>query len=90
MRTMLILGARSVCFTAKRNQDKTDPLHCKARRIAEHSELNIAVVAVANQMARISWVILTEGIRFAENIKRRIGKPNTTAVLTSEIEIAVD
>ena len=64
VRTMLIHGARAVCSAARRNPDRMDPLYCKARRIAAHSGPNVAAVAVANQMARISWVILTEGVEY--------------------------
>ena len=61
VRTMLVHGARSVLCAAARDPYKNDPLHCKARRIAARSCGNIAVVALANQMARISWVILAKG-----------------------------
>ncbi len=64
VRTMLIHGARSVCFAAARNPDSDDPLHRKARRVARRSNHNKAVVAVANQMARISWVILAKGVEY--------------------------
>lgn len=62
VRTMLVHGARSVFFAARRNPNRKDPLHCKARRIATSSgHNNIAVVALANQMARICWAILAQG-----------------------------
>ena len=75
VRTMLIHGVRTVFCAARRNPDNMDPLYCKARRIAVHSAPNIAVVAVANQMARISWVILTEGVEY-DPLKASKGGPN--------------
>ena len=64
VRTMLIHGARSVYFASVRDLDNMDPLYCKARRIAGRRGRNKAVVAVANQMARISWVILAKGVEY--------------------------
>ena len=62
VRTMLIHGARSVYFAAERDLDNMDPLYCKARRIAGRRGHNKAVVA--NQMVRISWVILAKGVEY--------------------------
>ena len=64
VRTMLVHGARSVYLAAERDPDNMDPLYCKARRIAGRRGRNKAVVAVANQMARISWVILAKGVEY--------------------------
>ena len=64
VRTMLIHGARSVYFAAERDLDNMDPLYCKTRRIAGRRGYNKAVVAVVNQMARISQVILAKGVEF--------------------------
>ena len=51
-------------LAAERDPDNMDPLYCKARRIAGRRGRNKAVVAVANQMARISWVILAKGVEY--------------------------
>lgn len=64
VRTLLVHGARSVCAAAERNPHNKDPLYCKARRITRRSCHNKAAVAVANQMARISWVILAKGVEY--------------------------
>ena len=61
---MLIHGARSVYLAAERDLDTMDPLYCKARRIAGRKGHNKAVVAVANQLARISQVILAKGVEY--------------------------
>ena len=55
-------GARSVYFAAERDLDNMDPLYCKARRIAGRRGHNKAVVA--NQMVRISQVILAKGVEY--------------------------
>jgi len=55
-------GARSVYFAAERDLDYIDPLYCKARRIAGRRGHNKA--EVANQMVRISWVILAKGVEY--------------------------
>ena len=57
-------GARSVYFAAERDLDNIDPLYCKARRIAGRRGPYKAVVAVAHQMACISWVILAKGVEY--------------------------
>ena len=59
VRTMLVHGARPVYLAAERDSNNIDPLYCKARRIAGRRGRNKAVVA--NQMARISQVILAKG-----------------------------
>ncbi len=64
VRTMLIHGARSVVSAARRNTDNSDPLYSKVRRIARRSNNNKAAVALANQLARISWVILSQGVKY--------------------------
>ena len=62
VRTMLIHEARSVYFAAERDLDNMDPLYGKARRIAGRKSHNKAVVA--NQLVRISQVILAKGVEY--------------------------
>ena len=50
--------------SAGRDPDNMDSLYCKARRIAGRRGRNKAVVAVTNQMTRISWVILAKGAEY--------------------------
>ena len=64
VRTMLIHGARAVCRSANLNPKKTDPLHLKARRVAQKANQQKAVVAVANQMARIAWAVLSKEVEY--------------------------
>ena len=54
LRTMLIHGARSVTFGAK--ERTTWQTNIQARRPA-----NVAVVALANKMARTAWAVLAHG-----------------------------
>jgi transposase len=54
LRTMLIHGARSVTFGAK--EPTTWQTNIQARRPA-----NVAVVALANKMARTAWAVLAHG-----------------------------
>jgi transposase len=54
LRTMLIHGARSVAFGAK--EPTTWQTSIKTRRPA-----NVAVVALANKMARTAWAVLAHG-----------------------------
>jgi len=51
-----------VYFAAERSPDNMGSLYCKARRIIARRGSNKAVVA--NQLARISWVILTKGVDY--------------------------
>ena len=64
-----------------------DPLHCKARRVAKCSGKHKAMVAVANQMARISWSVLAKGVVYdplrggaVEASQNGQRKPNTYRV----------
>jgi len=61
LRTLLVHGARSVI-----NQlgDKQTPLAKWLRRIIESRGKNKAIVALANKMARIGWVILKQKIDY--------------------------
>ncbi|MFK3695142.1 hypothetical protein [Serratia bockelmannii] len=56
VRSMLVHGARAVLFRAA---EKTDPLSVWINRIREKRGFNRAVVALANKLLRISWVIIS-------------------------------
>jgi len=58
LRTLLVHGARSVVNTLK---DKQTPLANWLRRLILTRGKNKAIVALANKLARIGWVILTRG-----------------------------
>lgn len=55
IRSMLIHGARTVLFRAS---EKTDSLSVWVNRIREKRGFNRAVVALANKLLRIAWVII--------------------------------
>ena len=55
VRSMLIHGSRAVLF---RTDGKTDPLSVWVNRIREKRGFNRAVVALANKLLRIAWVII--------------------------------
>lgn len=55
IRSMLIHGARAVLFRAS---EKTDSLSMWVNRIREKRGFNRAVVALANKLLRIAWIII--------------------------------
>ncbi|WP_260603901.1 IS110 family transposase [Pantoea ananatis] len=55
VRSMLIHGARAVLF---RSGGKTDPLSVWINRIRDKRGFNRAVVALANKLLRVAWVII--------------------------------
>jgi transposase len=62
LRTLLIHGARSVLRVASQ---RTDRLSRWALQVQKRRGTNVAVVALANKLARVAWVILARGERFA-------------------------
>ncbi len=58
LRSLVIHGARSVVSRAK---DKTDPLSLWINRLVAKRGTNKAVVALANKLVRIAWVIIARG-----------------------------
>ena len=62
MRSLLVLGARSVLNRAK---DKTDSLSCWAMALAERRGYWRAIVAIAAKNARMAWAMLARGEGFA-------------------------
>jgi transposase len=56
VRSMLIHGARAVLF---RSAGKTDQLSSWVNLVREKRGFNRAVVALANKLIRIVWVIIT-------------------------------
>lgn len=58
LRTLLIHGARSALLWAG---EKPDKMLRWALKLAERRSFNVAVVALANKMARVIWAILAHG-----------------------------
>ena len=58
LRTLLIHGARSAVYAARR---RTDPRSIWLNALRERSCANIAAVALANKNARVAWAILRYG-----------------------------
>jgi len=64
-RKMLIHGASAVCRSANLNPKNTDPVHQTARQAAkEGNSQETVMLAVANQMARIAWAILSREVEY--------------------------
>jgi len=61
VRSLIIHGARSVTQHAKK---KTDPLSNWINRLVETRGFNKAVVALANKLIRIAWVIVARDERY--------------------------
>lgn len=61
LRKLLIHGARTVLHLLK---DRTSPLARWVDQLKERCHGNVAVVAMANKLARIAWAVLTKGERF--------------------------
>lgn len=74
LRTLLIHGARSVLYSAKRRAEKSETW---LMRLAERSNANIAAVALANKNARIIWALLAHGREY------RAGYASSSIVLAS-------
>ena len=64
LRCLLVHGARSAMRTAK---DKEDRLSRWINNLQERRHANVAVVAMANKMARMAWVIMTKGVDYDPN-----------------------
>ncbi len=63
MRTLLIHGARSV-IAHRAGAKRLSPWLSK---LIERRPLNVAVVALANKMARIAWALAAHGRSYQEN-----------------------
>ena len=63
VRTLLIHGARSV-ITHQRRAQRLSPW---LSRLLERRPLNVAVVALANKMARTAWALAAHGRSYQEN-----------------------
>lgn len=64
LRTLLIHGARSVMLSQSRADRKIDPW---LKEILARRPKNVAIVALANKMARTIWALLAHGRRFDPN-----------------------
>ena len=65
LRTLLIHGARAVLFAAKEKGAWADSL-------LQRRPINVAVVALANKMARTAWAILAHGEKYDRGYPGRI------------------
>ena len=65
VRTLLIHGARSVIITHQRNRAKR--LSPWLKGLLERGQLNVAVVALANKMARTAWALAAHGRSYQEH-----------------------
>ena len=63
LRTMLVHGARAVLRTAEA-KEKTDPFSRWAREVAKRRGRHKAILAIANKMARIGWVVLAKDLHY--------------------------
>jgi transposase len=63
VRTLLIHGARSV-ITHRRRADRLSPW---LKGLLERRPMNVAVVALANKMARTAWALAAHGRTYQEN-----------------------
>ncbi|MGV7961487.1 IS110 family transposase [Photorhabdus tasmaniensis] len=61
MRKLLVQGARAVIYHINRRSDNYGEW---IKRLMQRRPVNIVAIAVANKIARISWVILTSGGQF--------------------------
>src|SRR2546430_1783110 len=64
LRTLLIHGARSVMFTQSRAERVMDPW---LKELLARRPKNVAIVALANKMARTIWALLAHGRSFDPN-----------------------
>ena len=64
LRTLLIHGARTVLTNSKAPPDW-------ALRLAERRPLNVAIVALANKMARTIWALLAHDRAYQEGFVSR-------------------
>jgi transposase len=66
LRRLLVQGAQSV---VTRSAHRDDPISCLAQRLLEHKTRNVAVVAVANRLARIIYAVIKhrEPYRYGKN-----------------------
>ena len=62
LRTLFILGAQSVARNAQRERHRFGPW---LTELEKRTRKNVAVVALANKLARIAWAVLTRGEPYA-------------------------
>ena len=63
LRTMLVHGARAVLRSAEA-RDKKDPFSRWAREVAKRRGHHKAILAIANKMARVGWVVLAKDLQY--------------------------
>jgi transposase len=70
IRTLLIQGAKSVLrWVDKKEVLKNDKLRAWLKNLKARKHGNIAAVALANKIARISWAVVSENTRYSSNYK---------------------
>jgi len=62
LRTLLVHGARSVLLARQRPGQPEDPW---LNRLLERRHKNVAIVALANKLARVIWAVLAHGRTYA-------------------------
>lgn len=63
LRKLLVHGARSAFRHVK---DKSDPLSLWIKKLSEKKHPNVAIVALANKLARISWALVANDVEYKE------------------------
>ena len=70
IRTLLIQGAKSVLrWVDKKEVLKNDKLRTWLKNLKARTHGNIAAVALANKIARISWAVVSENTGYSSNYK---------------------
>lgn len=64
LRKLFIHGARTVLHLVR---DRTSPITAWADGLRAQAHINVAAAAMANNMARIAWAVLTKGERHRPN-----------------------
>lgn len=67
LRTLLVHGARAVVAAAKKKPNPSGWLH----ELLKRRSVNVAVVALANKMARTIWALLTKGVAYEADPMQR-------------------
>lgn len=67
LRTMLIHGARVVASWCQRRSEDNRSMACWVRALIARRGKNKAVVALANKLSRVAWVILARNEHFESN-----------------------
>jgi transposase len=67
LRTLFVLGAQSVARTTQRDRHRFGPW---LTELEKRTRKNVAVVALANKLARVAWAVLTRGEPYTDSDRR--------------------